>query len=753
MTQKPRNQQTNEGFDLVQHALSFQGKDKIAGLTEAQTRAYASAVMQKESAGKVNSDNKQGYYGQYQFGAEALVETGLVDREKYNAAIAAAKKLYGKAWRKQWYAKNTGLHAKFLEDESNWKTPGGLSSFLGDKALQDAKFVEYTNKQIQQGIKLKAINANDSAERIAAFAGAAHLKGVGGASALFKQHKETRDGNGTSTAEYAQRAQSAINRLAPQVEQAMQGGHAAAQPTPEAPATPAALPANAHDGIDTGTAHPARPAIQAGQQQAKTAMPKDPPSSATPSTASGAQAILSQRSRFDGYRYKLGGNGEQDAKGVKRIDCSHLVNQAIKAAGYAIPYQTTADMAHSQYYEEVDAKDVKPGDIALWNGDKHHTGIVEDYDAKTGKGSFFGAQSKKGASSAAMGKGAWWGQPQKFLRPKAEYLQAPSPAAGQKTPQPKPEASQPVSRKPSAAKSAAAASAQQPAASAAVQKLLRAEGSTRVYQMADGTVQTRTGGTVAWRNNNPGNLKFGYAGSHDKTDHSKRSKARALSDAQKRYQGVVDLDQWGNAIFADEAAGRAAKAQLLTQQHGDKTIEQMLPKYAVSDYSGKAHHAQYAEGIYQLAASRGLDLHGKKIKDLTHPEFEALMDGMKKVEGFKAGKVAVSGASSASPASPSSAEPHTTPPAKATIAAKPAESAGPSAAAPKPAPPAKKSAPTSQAAPALGNTAESQLSALIGQLSAALAQLAQPIRVVVDVQNGNIVAAVNAANSQQQRRN
>ncbi|WP_199155182.1 NlpC/P60 family protein [Chromobacterium sp. ASV23] len=709
--------------------------------------------MQKESAGKVNSDNKQGYYGQYQFGAEALVETGLVDREKYDAAIAAAKKEYGKAWRKQWYAKNTGLHAKFLEDESNWKTPGGLSSFLSDKALQDAKFVEYTNKQIQQGIKLKAINANDSAERIAAFAGAAHLKGVGGASALFKQHKETRDGNGTSTTEYAQRAQNAINRLAPQVEQAMQGGHAAAQPTPDAAAEPAARPVKTHSGIDTGAAHPAHPAIQASQQHAKTAMPKDPPSSATPSTASGGQTILSQRSRFDGYRYKLGGNGEQDAKGVKRIDCSHLVNQAVKGAGYAIPYQTTADMAHSKYYEEVDAKDVKPGDIALWNGDKHHTGIVEDYDAKTGKGSFFGAQSKKGASSAQMGKGAWWGRPQKFLRPKAEYLQAPPPAAAvQKAPHPKAVASQPLTQKPVTAKPAAAASAQPPAATDAVQKLLRAEGTTRVYQMADGTVQTRTGGTVAWRNNNPGNLKFGYAGSHDKTDHSKRSKARALADAQKRYQGVVDLDQWGNAIFADEAAGRAAKAQLLTQRHGDKTIEQMLPKYAVSDYSGKANHAKYAAGIYQLAASRGLDLHGKKIKDLTHPEFEALMDGMKKVEGFKTGKVEVSGASSASAASPSPAESHITPPAKAAIAAKPAKSAGSSAAAAKPAPPAKKPA-ASSAAAASGHSAEAQLSALIGQLSATLAQLAQPIRVVVDVQNGNIVAAVNAANSKQQRRN
>ncbi|MGC0152991.1 hypothetical protein ACPRNU_11070 [Chromobacterium vaccinii] len=45
-----------------------------------------------------------------------------------------------------------------------------------------------------------------------------------------------------------------------------------------------------------------------------------------------------------------------------------------------------------------------------------------------------------------------------------------------------------------------------------------------------------------------------------------------------------------------------------------------------------------------------------------------------------------------------------------------------------------------------------QLQALVNQFAAAVTQLHQPLRVVVDVQNGNIVAAVNAANSKQQRR-
>lgn len=169
--------------------------------------------------------------------------------------------------------------------------------------------------------------------------------------------------------------------------------------------------------------------------------------------------------------------------------------------------------------------------------------------------------------------------------------------------------------------------------------LVRTEGKTRVYQMDDGSVETREGGTVSWRNNNPGNLKFEYAGSADKTVTSKRTPEAALAAAQDRYSGVVALDQWGNAIFETEAAGRAAKAQLLRNSHGEKTIPEMLKGYAVDDYTGKANTDAYAKSVYAVGDSQGADLRGKKIKDLTDQEFEALLDGMKKVEGFQEGTV------------------------------------------------------------------------------------------------------------------
>lgn len=180
------------------------------------------------------------------------------------------------------------------------------------------------------------------------------------------------------------------------------------------------------------------------------------------------------------------------------------------------------------------------------------------------------------------------------------------------------------------------------AAGGVIRKVLGIQDTKRIFETADGGTQVRTGGTVSWRNNNPGNLKFEYAGSADKTVQSKRTKAQALAAAQRRYTGVVDLDQFGNAIFSTEAHGRDAKAALLRGTHGARTVEEMLPKYAISDYSGTANHAAYAAGIHKTAEAKGVNLRGKKISELSAAEMDALLDGMKKVEGFKAGTVSAS---------------------------------------------------------------------------------------------------------------
>lgn len=181
----------------------------------------------------------------------------------------------------------------------------------------------------------------------------------------------------------------------------------------------------------------------------------------------------------------------------------------------------------------------------------------------------------------------------------------------------------------------------------ALRRLVAVDGTKRVYELANGQTETRTGGTVAWRNNNPGNLKFEYAGSADKTVKSKRSKEKALSDAQKRYKGIIALDQWGNAVFETMEAGAVAKAKLLKSQHGNKTYQQMLRGYAKSDYSGTTNYGAYEATIKKTASSMGVNLEGKTINQMTDAEFKALAQGMVNAEGVKKGQSVVSGAAQA----------------------------------------------------------------------------------------------------------
>ncbi len=200
-------------FDAVQAALAFSAPSRLTGMDDAQTRAYAANTMQTESGGRVGAVNSYGFSGQYQFGADALAENGLVNMAKLKAAKASA----GKAWY------DGGYHKAFLANASNWDLQGGQAAFLANKALQDQKFVEYTNRNIQAGIRSGAIRANDDPAKIAAYAKAAHLKGAGGANKLFLHGADSRDAYGTSTASYAQQAREAIKNLAPVVQQKLVG--------------------------------------------------------------------------------------------------------------------------------------------------------------------------------------------------------------------------------------------------------------------------------------------------------------------------------------------------------------------------------------------------------------------------------------------------------------------------------------------------------------------------------------------------
>lgn len=175
-----------------------------------------------------------------------------------------------------------------------------------------------------------------------------------------------------------------------------------------------------------------------------------------------------------------------------------------------------------------------------------------------------------------------------------------------------------------------------------VVRLVRSEGKTRTLELADGRVIERSGGSVSWRNNNPGNLKFEYAGSADTTVKTIRTKQEALEAARGRYQGVVALDQWGNAVFESYEAGRAAKIRLLERNHREKTVEQMLRSYSTPDYSGQTNHGVQADFIYSEGERRGVSLRSKTIGAMNADELAALADGIKGFEGWRVGETRAS---------------------------------------------------------------------------------------------------------------
>lgn len=92
---------------------------------------------------------------------------------------------------------------------------------------------------------------------------------------------------------------------------------------------------------------------------------------------------------------------------------------------------------------------------------------------------------------------------------------------------------------------------------AVIESLISGKGTSRVYGMADGSVETRTGGTRAWRSNNPGNIEYGsFAKSH----------------------GAIGSD--GRfAIFSSYEAGRKAKENLLFEgkNYRNLTLDQAAP--------------------------------------------------------------------------------------------------------------------------------------------------------------------------------
>lgn len=150
----------------------------VNGLTMEQTTAYAKVMASSESTFNVSAENSDGFIGEFQMGAAALIEAGLV---------------------------KAGTNNRGLDNPANWKNGLSKSKFLNDRQLQHNAFAAYTNKQIQY-LGSRFTGSKSSCDKVGVIA-AAHLLGPNGSKNL-----KAVDGNGTSGNSYYDMGRTACRR-------------------------------------------------------------------------------------------------------------------------------------------------------------------------------------------------------------------------------------------------------------------------------------------------------------------------------------------------------------------------------------------------------------------------------------------------------------------------------------------------------------------------------------------------------------
>lgn len=133
-----------------------------------------------------------------------------------------------------------------------------------------------------------------------------------------------------------------------------------------------------------------------------------------------------------------------------------------------------------------------------------------------------------------------------------------------------------------------------------------------MYIMNTGDTIRRIGGSLAWRNNNPGNLIY--------------------SDFA-RAQGAIGKGPRQFAVFPDAATGRAALVALLrSDKYNNLTIANAIYKYA------PPHENDVELYHNRLRNMTGLNLN-TKICNLDSAQMERVTDAICIIEGWSEGKI------------------------------------------------------------------------------------------------------------------
>jgi RHS repeat-associated protein len=152
-------------------------------------------------------------------------------------------------------------------------------------------------------------------------------------------------------------------------------------------------------------------------------------------------------------------------------------------------------------------------------------------------------------------------------------------------------------------------------ANGAVPVSVRQQGNSVVIQYSDGTVEVRSGGSISWRTNNPGNLNQGpFAQS--------QGSIGSYTGPQNTF-----------AVFPNEGAGSAALVtRLQTPPYSGYTLDQAIDVFAPPAYNPTAQ--------YQAFVSNALGVGGSTtLGGLTPQQIGNLAAAIRRFEGWSPGTV------------------------------------------------------------------------------------------------------------------
>lgn len=134
-----------------------------------------------------------------------------------------------------------------------------------------------------------------------------------------------------------------------------------------------------------------------------------------------------------------------------------------------------------------------------------------------------------------------------------------------------------------------------------------------VIILGNGYIEIREGGTRAWRNNNPGNMRPGS------------------EDSPSSKHGIGEAG--GFEVFpSGEVGGQALDELLHTPGYQSLSVNDAMSRYAPSTENNTRAYQHFVDGKIGVQGS-------KPMRDLTEDQFRALMDAIRTYEGWEEGNI------------------------------------------------------------------------------------------------------------------